>query len=119
MIGTILLAAGNYYVKADGSLPTRPDFDKDLLTAICKGSSVSIRGYTLLPPSIQEVTSCLVFRDPGIAITIPELGKASILIVVRSLELVDEGAKQFRLDKHRLLIKQRDIEIWELKDEFR
>lgn len=118
MIGTILLTKDNHYVKADGSLPARPDFDKELLTAFCSGSRVSVKGYNMLPPSIQAVTT-MVLKEPDIAITIPELGKASVLIVVRSIELVGASAKQFRLDKHRLIIKQRDIEIWELKDGFR
>lgn len=118
MIGTILLTNNDMYVKADGSLPARPIFDKELLTAFCKGSRVSVKGYNMLPPSIQAVAS-MVLKEPDVAITIPELGKASVLIVVRSMELVGAGAKQFRLDKHRLIIKQRDIEIWELKDEFR
>ena len=118
MIGTILLTSNDEYVKADGSLPTRPKFDKELLTALCKGSRISFNGYNRLPPSIRSVAR-KVCKEPDVAITIPELGKASVLIVVRSLELGGAGSKQFRLDKHRLIIKQRDIEIWELKDEFR
>lgn len=118
MIGTILLTSNDEYVKADGSLPTRPKFDKELLTALCKGSRISFNGYNRLPPSIRSVANA-VFKEPYVAITIPELGKASILIVVRSPELVGAGFKRFRFDKHRLIVKQKDIEIWELKDEFR
>jgi hypothetical protein len=116
MIGTILLTKDNKYVKADGNLPSRPSFDKELLTALCTGALVSKEGYEMLPPSIRKVIQnvCLHYDTP---ITIKELGKAEVLIVVRSLELVDSTAKEFRLNKHSLIVKQKDIEIWRLKHE--
>lgn len=111
MIGTILLTHDNKYVKADGSLPARPDFDKELLTAVVNRGFVSHEGYKLLPPSIQKVA-----YGPNLhydtAITIRELAKCDLLIVTRSLELVDSDAKEFRMDAFSCVVKDRKLEIW-------
>ena len=117
MVGTILLTQDNKYTNKDGNIPSRPFFDKELLGVLCKSGSVSNKGYALLPPSLKKVT--LPSTNFDIPITIRELAEADILIVVRSVELVGAMGKEFRLDKHKLIIKQRAIEIWGLKDEFR
>lgn len=112
-VGTILLTKTNKYVKDDGSLPVRPDFDKGLLAGICDLQCVSNSGYDMLPPSIQQ----LVHTNPyaptwyDCPITIPELANANLLIVSRSPEDFENG-KTFRFVNFELLVKDERIELW-------
>ena len=114
MIATILLTKDNQYL-IEGRLPKRPDFDKDLLTGLAKGLTVSKKGYAMLPNSIKRE----VFNpnrnvaQPQYPVTIPEIdGLSDILLVVRSLEIGGSDSKVFRLDNFELMLKQRDIELW-------
>jgi hypothetical protein len=56
-IGTILLTEDNCYVDDRKQLPHRPTWDKEWLTTLVKLNTVSKKGYAMLPPSIQEVSS--------------------------------------------------------------
>jgi len=109
IVGTILLTKNNFYTNAAGELPKRPKFDKELLSGLIKGHRVSDEGYGLLPLSMQKLVT--VSEELDMPITIPELAKAELLIVVRSLEELTIG-KVFRLDNHKLLVKDRRIELW-------
>ena len=115
MISTILLTKDDQYL-IDGRLPSRPSFDKGLLTGLAKGLTVSKKGYEMLPPSIKENvfnTSGSV-AQPQFPVTIPEIAAVSdILLVVRSSELGGGDSKVFRFDNFKLMLKQRDIELWE------
>lgn len=110
MLGTILLTYDNIYLNTDdNSLPSRPEYDKELLTALCKGNTVSEDGYYLLPKSIQkQIVRSTIYNIP---ITIRELAKADILIVSRSYQNIVRG-KVFRLDDFKLIVKDKKIEIW-------
>lgn len=94
-VGTILLDQVNNYIDNCGDLPIRPDFDKELLTTLVRGRSVSLAGFNMLPPSIRREINP---RANTIAITIKELAECDLLIVSRSPILCEEG-KKFRLDK--------------------
>ena len=112
LVGTILLTKDNIYLREDGKLPLRPEHDKELLKDICHNGRVSTRGYSMLPPSIQEV----VETDDNILsvpITIKELAVADLLIVSRSLELC--RGKVFRLDNFKCILRDRKIELWRKK----
>ncbi len=52
--GTILLSSDGYYAGVDSQLPTRPDFDKEFLLALCKGKRLlaSVNTAIALPLSI-------------------------------------------------------------------
>ena len=107
MIGTILLNSHNHYL-VNGKLPLRPEGDKDLLRALVCQGLVSQDGYNLLPESIQKrLQKCI--PDGKIAITIPELGKADILLVNRAIDEEVHLYKEFRLDNHH---KVAEVEVW-------
>lgn len=108
-VGTILLTKDNVYIRDDGKLPLRPDFDKELLMDICRGGRVSAYGYVMLPLSIREVVE-LDDKVYNVPITIRELAEADLLIVSRSHELC--RGKEFRLNKHKLILRDRKIELW-------
>lgn len=108
MVGTILLTQNDIYVKEDGSLPSRPKFDKNLLANLAKSNFVSQVGYDLLPKSIQHLV--MVNDNYTYPITIEELNKCRILIVSRSRETAI--GKKFRFDNFKLLVKGRKVEIW-------
>jgi hypothetical protein len=114
MTACILLTQDNKYVKTDGTLPARPDFDKALLEAFCKNQIVSNDAYKILPPSIKNVVAGHGIHY-DMPICIQEIALADILIIVRSLELVDSSAKEFRLDNFECIVKDRKIEIWSKK----
>ena len=96
MVGTILLDKDNHYVDNCGGLPKRPPFDKELLSAVCKGQTISYEGFDLLPPSITNIMS-RANDDYSVPITIRELVEADVFIVVRSVQPCN-GGKKFRFD---------------------
>jgi len=96
MVGAILLDANNYYVDDCGGLPARPEYDKELLKAVCAGQTVSYDGYEMLPNSITQNMG-RQGPDYSVPITIRELAEADVLIVVRALNECS-GGKRFRLD---------------------
>lgn len=115
-VGTILLTKSNKYVDAEGNLPKRPRYDKELLSGILETEgAVSSIGYDMLPLSIQRhvvVTSGGANTNYA-PVTIKELSNAEMLIVSRSPEdFVADTGKVFRLDNFRCLVKDRKVEIW-------
>lgn len=108
MIATILLTHQNQYLKSDGTLPARPEHDKKLLRTICTGKVVSKAGYSMLPPSIRKVVTVGI---PEVAITIPEINNADLLIISRSTEEFS-GGKVFRLDNFSPIVKDTKLELW-------
>jgi hypothetical protein len=117
VVNTILLSQDDCYVDKDGNLPARPYFDKELLYAFCKGQSVSLRGYDMLPPSIQQVVNIVDERHITAAITIPEIdAHCDILIVVRSNEhFGPDNGKKFMFDKFKPIVLNGGLEIWSRK----
>ena len=110
IVGTILLTKTNKYVDADGNLPKRPKFDKELLSGIIANGRVSDDAYSMLPLSMQKLVTVDIVC-PNTPITINELANADLLIVSRSAEDFEDG-KVFRLDNFKCLVKDRRIELW-------
>lgn len=108
-IALILLDQQDRYVDSNGNLPSRPAFDKKLLTKVVSGQSVSINGYNTLPPSIQKLVT--ISNKDAFPITIPEIGAADMLIISRSMKSMEDG-KVFRLGEFERLVVQGAIEIW-------
>ena len=114
IVSTILLSANNCYVDKDGNLPTRPEFDKELLATLLKGQAVSVEGYNMLPPSLKNLCFKNVTQEPY-PITIPEIDALSdLLIVSRSNDYI-VGGKEFRFDNFTLLVKQPLVAIYKRK----
>lgn len=114
IVSTILLTADNQYVKDDGSLPARPDFDKKLLTELCRGELITDEAHAMLPRSISSLawSAEAEFKDPTIGITIREIAMLTkLLIVVRSTEWFT-GGRVFRLDNFEQIVKDRKVELW-------
>lgn len=113
MVNTILLSKDGNYVGPNGELPTRPDYDKELLKAFCANQIVSERGINGLPPSMRKLVRVRKEDENlTLAVTIPEISEYSdVLIVSRSKENL-EGGKLFRLDNFKCLTKQGQLEIW-------
>jgi len=111
-VGTILLTKSNKYVDADGNLPKRPSFDKELLRGLVSGKRVSGYSYLMLPPSIQKLCYCKEFgSEEHFPISIKELAQTELLIVIRSTEEFSRG-KEFKFDNFKCLAKDRRIELW-------
>jgi len=108
MISTILLSSNDCYVNNNGNLPTRPSFDKELLTGICKNQSVSTDGFKMLPPSIRK--SVNVLNTCTLGITIPEINNSDVILVIRSNEIIN--GKKFRFNDFKLLVKENQLELW-------
>ena len=115
MVSTILLDPNDKYADYENNLPKRPEYDKELLKAMCDCQVVSKKGYEMLPPSIQDIVLPTSMKLPDIGITIPEIGSLSdVLIVVRSDEELSDG-KTFRLNKFKR-IGSGNPEIWIRKE---
>lgn len=111
MLGLILLSKNNVYVRDDRKLPERPEFDKGLLTAFITGQTVSYSAYKLLPPSMKALCYVSDVASSKAPVTIRELAKAHILLIVRSLD--EAPGKKFRLDKFKCVVKAKGIEVWQ------
>ena len=115
MIATLNLTRDNVYVMENGDLPSRQMYDKDLLTGLAKGLTVSKAGYDMLPKSIKkEVYHFNTTQEPQFPVTIKEIDAlADIIIVVWSNEI--GRGKEFRFDSFELMLKQRDISLYRRK----
>jgi len=113
IVATILLDKDNNYVMEDGKLPERPEFDKALLSGLLRNQTISILGYLLLPPSIQETVTVAGLVHEKFPVTISEIAEADLLIVSRS-QSTGKG-KKFRLDEFTNLVTDTKIEIWRRK----
>ena len=112
IVGTILLTQNDEYVDKDGNLPTRPSFDKAFITGLYRGKSVSKVGLKLLPPSIKKV---LNLNGEFMPVSIRELAKADMLIVIRSSDFINNGLK-FRFTEFIQILKLKEIELWIRKE---
>lgn len=105
MFGTILLDYHDRYL-VQGELPIRPEHDKDLLRAVVSCGYATPEGKLRLPESIRKVKS-----DSTVAVTIPELALADLLLVNRTMDMrsVTKACERFRLDNHEYIGK---VEVW-------
>ena len=115
IVSTILLDQHDNYL-CYGKLPIyRPEWDKKLLTALCKGEVVSNDGIKCLPKSISDIMIHTSEVEPH-PVTVPEIdGLTDILIVVRTDSKCNLHAKRFRFDRFRPIVKTDELEIWERK----
>lgn len=116
IVATILLDQNGCYVDAESNLPGgRPDWDKALLTALCRDQIISKEAVGMLPASICRVAKWDDSVEPECPITIKEInGLTDLLIVTRSNIAVING-KVFRLDNFELIVAQGQLEIWRRK----
>ena len=115
VVSTILLTRDNKYVKEDGSLPKRPNFDKKLLTELVRGQIISPEAIEMLPASITNVAVWNNRSEPTIGITIPEIDALTdLLIVSRSNETI-LGGKTFRLDNFNLIVTTPHLDLYKRK----
>jgi hypothetical protein len=97
MIGIVLLSLDDYYLSADGKLPARPLFDKDLLLALCKNANIGCSPNVAkdLPKSIRDVASTINSTTwaPNVNLGISTFRTAppDIMLVVRGHSWLNEG----------------------------
>lgn len=117
MIGLILLDPEDNYVYSDGSLPKRPDWDKEFLINMIRGSLVlcSESTFKTIPKSMLKVatftTDILAKADYNFGIKTFSQVPPGILIVTRGTT-VKPGGKKFRLDRFTNVYKNEGIELW-------
>jgi hypothetical protein len=103
MIGIVLLSLDDYYLSADGELPARPLFDKELLLALCKNANIGCSPNTekALPKSIRDVASTINSTTwrPNVNLGIRTFRTAppDIMLVVRGNNWLN-GGKSFDYD---------------------
>ena len=117
IVGTILLDSEDKYTDEVGNMPTSPAMNKVWLKALVKDEIISTQAYGILPKSISKVAKAVTNEtEPTTPITIEEIDALSdILIVVRSLSLLENG-KKFRFDNFSPVFKTELIEIWVRKN---
>jgi hypothetical protein len=109
-IGLLLLDENDNYVYEDGSLPSRPKWDKAFLTTMLEGEIVSPKGYDMLPESMQKKVYIDGWQTP-FPVTIPEIAMSDILFITRGYGKELEG-KRFRLDDFEKLFASGKLEVW-------
>jgi len=110
---TLLLDQHDNYVYDDDTLPRRPLWDKELLTAFVKDERLSEAGYNMLPRSIAMLTTKSEYEP--YPITIPEIdGLADIILVTRGKGQPKSG-KIFRFDNFRRILAADNLEVWSRK----
>ena len=112
IVGTILLTADRQYIIDEGRLPVRPAHDKELLTTLAKGNTVSQKGYDMLPPSIQKLVT-VTKGQPSFPVTIKETDALSDLLIVSHSYEVSPVGKEFDLDRSfELLTVGKKTSLW-------
>ncbi len=112
VVSKICLTDDDIYVDMKGKSPMERAFDRDLLRALCEGQVISPEAIERLPSGIVRTAEWDNTVEPTVGITIREIeGLTDLLIVSRSLELIDRG-KKFRFDSFELIVKDRKIELW-------
>ena len=113
-VGIILLSPDGFYLDADGFLPKRPDFDKELLVELCRGQDYICSENTMstLPKSITENATRCAKEDYDINLGIKTLHimPPHLLIIVRSDKRLNDG-KYFDLSDYRPLFKSKNLEL--------
>ena len=113
-VGIILLSPDGFYLDADGFLPKRPDFDKELLVALCKGQDYicSENTFKTLPKSITENGTRCAKEDYDVNLGIKTLHimPPHLLIVVRSAQRLNDG-KYFNLSDYKPVFKSDSLEL--------
>jgi hypothetical protein len=125
MIGMVLLSINNYYIGHTGGLPERPDFDKDLLLALCKGMNVLCSPNTEkhLPKSVFEaantVNSVAHLKDINLGIATFKTNPPDIMLVVRGISSLKGGKKfdmQWLKDNYKCVSKNEQmwaaVSVW-------
>ena len=115
-VGIILLSRNNYYVDTFGNLPCRPNFDKELLLALCKGQRAVVGPNTrkALPNSISNIIKEVPWEDDydiNLGIVPLQVNPPHLLIVVRSDAFLLGGKRFDLLDYEGYFISQ-DLELW-------
>lgn len=115
IIGTILLTKDNKYTCGEDTLPQRRKHDKNLLTKLAKGKTVSLEGWEMLPPSIKTKVF-ITDEEPTFPVTVPEIeGLTDLLLVSHSDQKECEG-KTFRLDSFDLIVEGENVSIYVRKE---
>jgi len=116
-VGILLLSQDDYYVDEEGDLPPRPNFDKELLLALCKGQGCLGSRKTLegLPRSLKDTAYCYELVDDydvNLGIKTLYTQPPHMLIVVRSDSYLYAG-KLFDIE-NRFIEKFRseNLELW-------
>ena len=116
-VGILLLSQDNFYTDKDGRLPKRPEFDKELLVALCKGQDFvcSSNTFDTLPDSILENSYLKTERtetyDINLGVKTLFTLPPHLLIVVRSQQYIHHG-KHFSLANYNLHFKSDDLELF-------
>jgi hypothetical protein len=115
-VGILLLSQDDCYIDEQGNLPSRPDFDKELLVALCKGQKCLGSRNTLesLPRSIIESAYCYeIVTDYDVNLGIKTLYKQPphLLIIVRSADTLN-GGKKFDISNYKRYFSSVELELW-------
>jgi len=117
-LGMILLDPGNKYVYEDGSLPIRPEFDKQFITDMITNKVVLCSQNVLdtIPESMKRVawftTDMNMPYDINWGISTFE-DKPAMFLVTRSKVARELGGKVLRLDGYNKTFEdEKGLEIW-------
>lgn len=102
--GIVLLSQDGFYLTDQGTLPSRPSFDKELLISLTKGARILCSHNTLvnLPKSITSIAKSFTTNpdepwDLNFGISTFEDAYPDVMYVVKS-DLSCIKGKEFRLD---------------------
>ncbi len=114
-VGIILLSQDNYYLDNYGELPKRPEFDKELLVALCKLQTFTCGQNTFksLPDSILRNAFYTEGGEYDVNLGIITLveNPPHLLLVSRSDQYIHDG-KHFSLKDYTRYFDSPDLELW-------
>ncbi len=114
-VGIILLSQDNYYLDRRGNLPLRPEFDKELLVALCKLQTFTCGSNTFksLPESILKNAHYTKGSDYDVNLGVVTLvdNPPHLLIVSRSDQYI-HGGKHFSLKDYKRYFDSPKLELW-------
>ena len=117
-VGIMLLTQNDQYLKDDGSLPRRPEFDKGLLEALMEDEKVWCTKTTWdsMPDRMAGLVAGRQAWDYSLNLGVATLytEPPKLLIIVRSTENF-RGGRTFDLGQWRRMVRQPEMDIYILR----
>lgn len=117
-VGMILLDPNNVYVYEDGSLPVRPDWDKEFITDMITDKTILCSQNVLdtIPKSMLKVATFTTDMEADYDINwgiSTFADRPEMLLVTRSEVVKAIGGKALRMDGYSQAFKdEKGLEIW-------
>lgn len=111
IIGTLKLDTNDNYVYEDGSLPTAPAWDKEMLSELVKQNTITPSAINILPLSMKKIATATP-GEPTLAVKVSEIDALADLLIVTRVTDRGQSGRKFRFTNFKKLSPNGMIEIY-------